>query len=115
MGGRAARQGPPGRRRGGADQPGPGPGDPSRAGQTRLTGPSRGDSALLPVWPRLRRVSRIGTPSASHDEVSVRMRLFSNVPLILLLVVTWPLVLLGLVVACEWLERRTFAPKAPGP
>jgi hypothetical protein len=43
------------------------------------------------------------------------MRLFSNVPLILLLVVTWPLVLLGLVVACEWLERRTFAPKAPGP
>jgi hypothetical protein len=41
------------------------------------------------------------------------MRLFSNVPLILLLVVTWPLVLLGLVVACEWLERRTFAPKAP--
>jgi hypothetical protein len=43
------------------------------------------------------------------------MRLFSNVPLILLLVVTWPLVLLGLVVACEWLERRTFAPKAPDP
>ena len=44
--------------------------------------------------------------------ISVRMRLFSNVPLILLLVVTWPIILLGLVVACEWLERRTLAPKA---
>jgi hypothetical protein len=43
------------------------------------------------------------------------MRLFSNVPLILLLVVAWPLVLLGLVVACEWLERRTLAPKAVVP
>jgi hypothetical protein len=39
------------------------------------------------------------------------MRLFSNVPLILLLVITWPLLLLGLVVACEWLEQRTLAPK----
>jgi hypothetical protein len=39
------------------------------------------------------------------------MRLFSNIPLILLLVATWPLVLLGLVVGCEWLERRTFDAK----
>ena len=39
------------------------------------------------------------------------MRLFSNIPLILVLVGTWPLILMGLVVGCEWLERRTLADK----
>jgi hypothetical protein len=39
------------------------------------------------------------------------MRLFSNIPLILVLVTTWPLVLMGLVVGCEWLERHTLAAK----
>jgi hypothetical protein len=35
------------------------------------------------------------------------MRLFSNLPLILLLIVLWPVILLGLLMACSALERRT--------
>jgi len=43
------------------------------------------------------------------------MRLFTNLPLILLLVVTWPMVLLGFLKAAEWLERTTLAPGAVVP
>src|SRR4029453_1715826 len=35
------------------------------------------------------------------------MRLFSTLPPILLLIVVWPFLLLGLLVACSALERRT--------
>jgi hypothetical protein len=43
------------------------------------------------------------------------MRLFTNLPLILLLVVTWPMVLLGFLKAAEWLERTTLAPRSVVP
>ncbi|HKE98966.1 MAG TPA: hypothetical protein VKG45_08560 [Actinomycetes bacterium] len=43
------------------------------------------------------------------------MRLFSNLPLILLLIALWPVFLLGVLMACSALERRTLVPKAPGP
>jgi len=42
------------------------------------------------------------------------MRLFTNIPLILLLVGAWPIILMGLVIGCEWLERRTLAAKPAG-
>jgi hypothetical protein len=39
------------------------------------------------------------------------MRLFSSLPLILLLLVLWPLMLLTFLFACAWLERSTLVPR----
>jgi hypothetical protein len=41
--------------------------------------------------------------------------LFSNLLLALSLTVLWPLVLLGLMAGCAWLERRTLAAEELGP
>jgi uncharacterized iron-regulated membrane protein len=41
--------------------------------------------------------------------------LFSNLLLALSLTVLWPLVLLGLMAGCAWLERRTLAAEEAGP
>jgi hypothetical protein len=36
---------------------------------------------------------------------------FSNLPMALALTIVWPLVLLGVLAGCEWLERRTLLPE----